>query len=257
MLLHLLLAAATAAAATPAPAPAATVNTTTYTGLARNGVDVFLGIRYGQDTSGAQRFRPPRAYAPPANAAVVAATDGGPACAQADSDGAAISEDCLRLNVVRPKGSHPGSRHAVMVFIHGGGFWEGAKDEVLYEPDGAVLESVRSGQPIVHVAINYRLNGEVFPFRLSAHMHVSPHPHTLQCAPTHPYTHMYTHVHPYTLVHTHTYAHTHSYGIHIYMPDLYTRPFSHHPPTPTRTHMAFIYTCQTYTQDLLVIVTIH
>ncbi|KAJ4151434.1 hypothetical protein LMH87_012135 [Akanthomyces muscarius] len=162
MLLHLLLAAATAAAATPAPAPAATVNTTTYTGLARNGVDVFLGIRYGQDTSGAQRFRPPRAYAPPANAAVVAATDGGPACAQADSDGAAISEDCLRLNVVRPKGSHPGSRHAVMVFIHGGGFWEGAKDEVLYEPDGAVLESVRSGQPIVHVAINYRLN--VFGF---------------------------------------------------------------------------------------------
>ncbi len=160
MRFHLILAATAAAAnsITPAP-PTVTVNGTTYTGLIRNNVDVFLGLRYGRDTSGAQRFSPPRAFTPPPG--TLAATDGGPACPQSDTGGAPISEDCLRLNVVRPRDTGGSSKqHAVMVFIHGGGFWQGSKDEELYQPDAAVLESVRSGQPIVHVAINYRLNGE-------------------------------------------------------------------------------------------------
>lgn len=152
------------ASATACP-PTATVNATTYSGLVRNGVDVFLGIRYGQDTGGENRFRPPRLYTPSPGA--VEATDGGPTCPQSVKGMGAfpahISEDCLKLNIVRPRGSKPGSDHAVMVWIHGGSFWGGSKDVPIYEPDGAVLESVKSGNPIIHVGINYRYNSKCPP----------------------------------------------------------------------------------------------
>ncbi|KAJ6790081.1 hypothetical protein PWT90_02085 [Aphanocladium album] len=148
-----------AAAASVTPAPSATINGTKYTGLVRNGLDVFLGIRYAT----AARFQPPVQYKPPS--ATLAATDAGPMCPQTDSSltqGWPFSEDCLRLNVLRPAGAKPGSKHAVMVFIHGGSYWTGSKDMEIYQADAAVLAAAESGQPIVQVNINYRLN--VFGF---------------------------------------------------------------------------------------------
>ncbi|TQV90018.1 hypothetical protein V2A60_008458 [Cordyceps javanica] len=142
----------------PPKNPSVTVNGTTFEGLVRNGVDAFLGIRFGQDTGGVARFKAPVPYVYPSSPAVVAATDAGPMCPQVRIDeGDPRSEDCLRLNVVRPRGTQPGAKHAVMVWIYGGSFWVGSKDDIFYQPDGAVLESVRAGEPIVHVAINYRL----------------------------------------------------------------------------------------------------
>lgn len=41
-----------------------------------------------------------------------------------------------------------------------GGFITGSKDGVLSQPGGMILESIDNGHPIMHVEINYRLNGE-------------------------------------------------------------------------------------------------
>ncbi|KAI0392809.1 putative lipase [Xylariaceae sp. FL0594] len=138
----------------------------TYHGLYRNGVEVFLGVPFGEDTSGMNRFKPPRAVKH-ARGTVVDATSYGPACPQklvsggahifAVSDVTEVSEDCLNLVIGRPRGATRHSRLPVMVWIHGGGFWGGQNREATTSPDGLVRESVRNGLPVVSVAINYRL----------------------------------------------------------------------------------------------------
>jgi len=149
-------------------------NQVTYHGLRRNDVEVFLGIPYGQNTGGENRFKPPK-LSVPARGSTVTATAYGPACPQplgqlglpiALGNITEISEDCLNLNVARPKATRAGDRLPVMVYIHGGGFWFGSNAEPTTSPDGLVLESVRSGLPVIHVAMNYRLGGEpsILPF---------------------------------------------------------------------------------------------
>lgn len=158
----------------------------TYQGIDRNGIEVFLGIHYGQDTSGANRFKPPVPYVP-SPGSVLSAQSFGPACPQdltsnlssfpfAVSDVTEISEDCLHLNIARPKTAATGGEYAVgngtglpvMVYIHGGGFWNGQNAELVNAPDGLVLQSVENETPIIHVAMNYRLGGKwiihSFPF---------------------------------------------------------------------------------------------
>lgn len=138
----------------------------TYRGLNRNGVEVFLNIPYGQDTSGKNRFKPPRPYVSPRGSAVDA-TAYGPACPQALgpwvppislTNITKISEDCLNLNIARPRGNcAKGKKLPVLVYIHGGSFWAGSNEEITIRPDGMILESVKNGLPVIHVAMNYRL----------------------------------------------------------------------------------------------------
>ncbi len=66
-----------------------------------------------------------------------------------------VGEDCLYLNVWTPK-PHSGAKLPVIVFIHGGGFSEGAGDIAVY--DGEHLAATG----LVIVTINYRLG--VFGF---------------------------------------------------------------------------------------------
>lgn len=99
----------------------------TYTGIiSSTGVENFNGIPYGLDTSGKNRFAPPRAFIPPHgynyNATVI-----GLSCPQPPGWGflfqtntTDISEDCLNLNVARPAGAKVGSKLPVMVYIYGG-----------------------------------------------------------------------------------------------------------------------------------------
>lgn len=143
-------------------------NNVTYKGLTRNGLDVFLGIRYGEDTSGENRFRPPRPYTP-ASGSTVNANSYGTACPQVPDSlpppltltkTTNTSEDCLNLNIVRPNGTLPPSKLAVLVFIHGGGFWTGSNREITTAPDGLIIQSVDAGLPIIHVTMNYRLGGK-------------------------------------------------------------------------------------------------
>ncbi|KAI1459290.1 carboxylesterase family protein [Annulohypoxylon moriforme] len=140
-------------------------NNVTYNGLNRNGVEAFLNVPYGQDTSGANRFKPPQAFVPKPGSTINAQAYG-PACPQPLGEGlppltltnvTEISEDCLHLNIIRPTNATANDRLPVLVYICGGGFWTGQNSELVTQPDGMVLESVENGLPIVHVAMNYRV----------------------------------------------------------------------------------------------------
>ncbi|KAF2015243.1 putative lipase [Aaosphaeria arxii CBS 175.79] len=138
-----------------------------YLGIERNGVEVFLNIPYGQDTGGENRFKPPRPFVPEPGS-IFNATAAGPACPQSLGQWfppvtlnniTEISENCLSLNIARPK---PSDRNGckplpVMVWIHGGSFWVGSNTEPTHQPDGLILQSVQAKNPVIHVAINYRL----------------------------------------------------------------------------------------------------
>ncbi|CZT21145.1 related to para-nitrobenzyl esterase [Ramularia collo-cygni] len=153
--------------------PTVTVGDVTYEGLYKDQVESWLGIRYGQDTSGSNRFKPPRAYEP-VSGTTVHANDPGPACPQATGPPTGVlsvggipsaSEDCLRLNVARPNGTEACDKLPVMVYIHGGGFVSGSKDEPTTQPGGLIVQSVANGHPVINVELNYRLG--VFGFMQS------------------------------------------------------------------------------------------
>lgn len=118
-------------------------------GQVRDGVNVFRSIPYAT----AQRFRAPQ----PAKAwtGVRDAIEDGPSCPQPatlDPAGkASIDEDCLRLNVFTPLATAT-TRRPVMVWIHGGGFFEGFGGARQYNPSTLVKEG-----DVVVVSINYRL----------------------------------------------------------------------------------------------------
>ncbi|KAI8623702.1 putative lipase [Xylariaceae sp. FL1651] len=146
----------------------------TFEGLNRNGIEVFLGISFGEDTGGANRFKPPKPYKY-ARGSVVSAQAYGPACPQEVGDAfppfaytatTEISEDCLNLVIGRPSGTTNQSHLPVMIYIYGGSLWSGQNREAATAPDGLVLESIENGLPVIMVGINYRLG--VFGFAQSA-----------------------------------------------------------------------------------------
>jgi para-nitrobenzyl esterase len=132
-------------------------------GVEREGVKAFKGIPYGADTSGKNRFMPPKK--PQAWAGVRDATDFGFIAPQVRSDPARdyvqligwdrpvkpMSEDCLNLNVWT-RGLRDGAKRPVMVSFHGGGWVNGSAMEAGY--DGHAL--VRFGD-VVSVTVNHRL----------------------------------------------------------------------------------------------------
>ncbi|KAG8687534.1 hypothetical protein FRC11_007065 [Ceratobasidium sp. 423] len=132
-----------------------------YVGL-RNGTsgqDYFLGIPFAQPPVGPLRFKPPVPWAP-GNISVVNATLDGASCEQnVPFTNNRISEDCLTLHVWKP--TNVTGKLPVMVWIYGGGFYEG---EIQRYPGTHLLERARKiGKPIVYVAMNYRLGIYGFP----------------------------------------------------------------------------------------------
>lgn len=112
----------------------------------------FLGIPYAAPPTGSLRWKPPQpadAWSSPRDA-----TRLGPHCPQLDffntGYDAASSEDCLTLNVWTPADTT--APHAVMVWIHGGGFVLGGSDFSTY--DGTNLSAAGN---VVVVSLNYRL----------------------------------------------------------------------------------------------------
>ena len=67
----------------------------------------WYGVRFAQDTSGANRWRPPKPFFD--GTSVFNATGFGPACLQGRTNGgngtSVQSEDCLRINVIAPVGA--------------------------------------------------------------------------------------------------------------------------------------------------------
>jgi para-nitrobenzyl esterase len=130
-------------------------------GTSRDGVQVFLGIPYGGDTGGANRFKPPPPVVPWAG--VRTATAYGPSAWQPSAPGASemlktfggitepsMGEDCLVLNVWAP--STQGAGRPVLVWFHGGGHTSGSGSWPAY--DGAAL--ARQGDAVV-ITVNHRL----------------------------------------------------------------------------------------------------
>lgn len=134
------------------------VNTTDgpVRGFVANGLHTFLGIPYAAPPVGDLRWRPP---VPVARHALLDAVKYGSRCAQISTFGVfakpSVEEDCLYLNVFTPTTIPAQGKHPVMVWIHGGGNFNGASDDY----DASKL--VKEGNTIV-VTINYRLN--VFGF---------------------------------------------------------------------------------------------
>ena len=117
-------------------------------GTERDGLRIFRGVRYAQETSGARRFAPPEPV--PAWDDVYDATRYGSVVVQ---PGAEETEDGLFLNVWAPAG---GEGLPVFVFVHGGAFLFGAGSLHLYE------SSRLAASGIVVVTINYRLQSPGF-----------------------------------------------------------------------------------------------
>jgi para-nitrobenzyl esterase len=161
---------ASGAPAAEAGGPEAVTRQGRVRGFRRNGAEVFLGIRYGADTSGARRFLPPGA--PPTWSGVRDATRlgqrapqlGGPIyadnpIAQYMAGGRAedllalkepMGEDCLVLNVLTPHADNRG--RPVLVYMHGGGF-NGGSGAVHTLGDRFVAE-----EDVVLVTVNHRLS---------------------------------------------------------------------------------------------------
>ena len=121
--------------------------------LTSDGGAVFKGIPFAQPPMGALRWREPLPVK--SWTGTRDATTFGPPCVQGGALGAHSSEDCLYLNLWTPDWPAK-SRHAVMVWIHGGGNFAGAASEPVF--DGESL--ARHG--VLLLTVNYRLG--VFGF---------------------------------------------------------------------------------------------
>ncbi|GKT51246.1 lipase 1 [Colletotrichum spaethianum] len=123
--------------------------------------DFFLGIPYAQPPVDDLRFRVPQ----PLNSSWEGtrnATEYSPLCFGYGSDtwvlGNHVSEDCLTINVVRPRGVAADAKLPVALWIHGGGLTNGGSADPRYNLSFIVEQGVRMGTPFVAASINYRLH---------------------------------------------------------------------------------------------------
>ncbi|HUB77500.1 MAG TPA: carboxylesterase family protein [Bryobacteraceae bacterium] len=132
-------------------------------GYVLRGIQYYLGMRYGADTSGANRFLPPQKPKP--------WTDVFPALWWGDSapqnmdhryannfasfrdhwNYGDVTEDCLRINVLTP--ANDNKKRPVLFWIHGGGFTNGNA----IEQDGYNGENFARFGNVVFCSINHRL----------------------------------------------------------------------------------------------------
>ncbi|WP_327260754.1 carboxylesterase family protein [Streptomyces sp. NBC_01232] len=121
-------------------------------GQSRDGAQEFLGVPYAAPPVGDARLRAPAP--PPRRHGVREATRQAPACLQFSpfglSDPAAAGEDCLYLDVYRPRTARPGARLPVIVWMHGGAYSQGTGTQF----GGRTMADLTQS---VVVSINYRL----------------------------------------------------------------------------------------------------
>jgi len=133
-------------------------------GFVLRGIQQFLGIPYGADTSGANRFMPPQKPKPWTDV-YPALWWGNTAPQNMDNRYSNkyasfrdrwnyddVSEDCLRLNVFTPAVGD-GRKRPVLFWIHGGGFTAGNA----IEQDGYHGENLARFGDVVFCSINHRL----------------------------------------------------------------------------------------------------
>ncbi|CZT03141.1 probable triacylglycerol lipase V precursor [Rhynchosporium agropyri] len=162
-----------------APTVAVAYPAATIIGRPGDRVETFNGIPFAKPPVGQLRLKPPQALSAPQG--TVVATGIPKSCPQmffsntnlpgglpTEALGLLLQtplfqtvtnagEDCLTLNVQRPTGTTASSKLPVLFWIFGGGFELGST--AMYEGTSLVRESVSNGQPIIFVAVNYRVGG--------------------------------------------------------------------------------------------------
>ncbi|OAA32796.1 carboxylesterase family protein [Moelleriella libera RCEF 2490] len=150
----------------------------------------FSNIRFANPPTGKNRFQPPVAVST-VNRTVNDGSEAGKICPQGYPEWTVVrnaarsgrsptqlrqelesdprqSEDCLFLDVVVPKsvfeentcqeGKALGKGAPVMVWVYGGGYVFGSKDDAAYNPAGLIARSQEEGgEGIVYAALNYRV----------------------------------------------------------------------------------------------------
>ncbi|ESK81637.1 extracellular triacylglycerol lipase precursor [Moniliophthora roreri MCA 2997] len=133
---------------------------TTLTGTIRFSSSLVVSIPYAEPPLGNLRFQPP-ILKPALDVPTFNATNFGPQCLQLPAN-VTSSGDCLTVNVHRPIDLIRGNQLlAVMVFIHGGGFYIGNSSQLDGNP--LVLRSIARGTPVIYASLNYRLGPLGFP----------------------------------------------------------------------------------------------
>lgn len=141
-------------------APIVTVKNGSYVGRYNPiyNEDEFLGMPYAQPPLGYLRFRPPASLNTTWNG-TREATNYSPICVGYGSDSNYFnsSEDCLMINVIRPSGQ-PSEPLPIIVWLYGGGFYEGGTQDQRYNLSRIVQKSVEANKPMIAVSLNYRLS---------------------------------------------------------------------------------------------------
>lgn len=150
----------------------------TVVGSIIDDVEYYRGIPFAEAPVGPLRLRPPvRA----SNIGTVQATGTGPSCPQMTNvymtslseevstipvvvaaltilnTAPDITEDCLTISVMRPRGTGANSSLPVLFWIYGGGFENGSSAS--YNGSVLIPQSVAQGSPIILVTVNYRVGG--------------------------------------------------------------------------------------------------
>ncbi|MEV7520619.1 carboxylesterase family protein [Streptomyces sp. NPDC091371] len=150
-----LLASTVPAAALPSggsPRPVVTLTQGALRGQEAGGAHEFLGVPYAAPPVGAARLRAPQPA--PRWHGVREAVQQAPACLQFSPfglrDPLAVSEDCLYLDVYRPRTARPGARLPVVFWMHGGAYSQGTGTQFGGRTMGELTQSIV-------VSVNYRL----------------------------------------------------------------------------------------------------
>ncbi|KAG5732464.1 Lipase 4, partial [Termitomyces sp. T112] len=163
--------------ATPLAVPIVRLDNATVTGENFGRVSSFLGIPFAKPPVGNLRFRLPQPIPPYTTS--FSATSHGLSCPQQSVEvpiligapkavveffhndifngGLPDSEDCLTLNVIKPRSATPGDKLPVIVWIFGGGFEIGGTST--YDGGVIVRRSIELEAPVVYVSMNYRVSG--------------------------------------------------------------------------------------------------
>uniref|UniRef100_A0A7E4WA83 COesterase domain-containing protein n=1 Tax=Panagrellus redivivus TaxID=6233 RepID=A0A7E4WA83_PANRE len=112
--------------------------------------EAFLGIPYAKPPVGNLRFQKPEA--PEKWTRALNGSEYGPRCVSEPNQNTA-SEDCLSLNIIRPRQSNSNDKYPVIVWIHGGGFESGSARD--FHIEDFADRFVSAG--VIVVTINYRL----------------------------------------------------------------------------------------------------
>nr|GAT47596.1 predicted protein [Mycena chlorophos] len=158
-------------------APTVTLDKGTFVGtVGSTNTQSFLGIPFAQPPTGSLRYQLPVANSPYNSTYTV--TTMPPGCPQQAVKLPVLTglpeeavdyvvnsiygtifpgqEDCLTLNVIKPATATASSKLPVVVWIFGGGFELGSP--AMYDGTTIVERSISIGEPVIYVAMNYRLS---------------------------------------------------------------------------------------------------